>query len=438
MTISEFVKTECAINLERLRQMKEDDDVSFDIYFWESMDTILPTFFQQLSDAGLLSNGYVAHKVASIIDKAFNHTSLSPIHSIEDDPLEWFDAECIMGRTGAEIISDLKDRYYNTEFNGYLISNKRCSSVYYNPYTMKYHDTELAHGYYNDLTGIGWTGYPFEPKFAAQIIPNIAESLKMSRFRFDTTISKFPYTPAAHHDSLPVTWEEESLWDFLDIIDHVQDYKGDEFSRSPVQKFTIGDPFSYLVFIHFNGASEKATYLLYLVPMKDKDGKYTFITHLMPYQLPFAMSSTDIETTVESHRNFMASYLLKKRPTSIYYFHSPMNLLEPEDNKDLMWSFFISADEVALNDTLKSMMHINDGYLYLPKDYASILHLAQIQYENDGDVVYSYKSIEIINRTEISSIDAPEKVKDQIAKVYNLISKHDHLCHERGIALGLK
>lgn len=33
MTISEFVKAECAINLKRLRQMKEDEDVSFDIHF---------------------------------------------------------------------------------------------------------------------------------------------------------------------------------------------------------------------------------------------------------------------------------------------------------------------------------------------------------------------------------------------------------------------
>lgn len=432
MTISEFVKAECAINIDRLHKTT-DQDVSFDLNFWETINKILPPFFQQLSDAGLLSNGYVVHMLGDVIDKALNHKSFGPLQSIEINPTEWFGDDC--AKSGSQIISELKDQYFQKPYDGYTISNKRCSSVYYNPYTMTYHDLEKANGYYNDLTGIGWTGNPFDLKFAQRVIPLIASSLNMGRFNFDTTIKKFPYTPLIHHESLPVTWEEEAVWDFLEILEQIEAYKGDEFTRLPIKTYSTNNFNSYMVFIHFDGLCEKETYLLYLFGMKDEEGDDDFIiTHLMPYQLPLKMSQLDIDTVMCSHLEFMKKYLFTD-PSSIYRFHSPMNLLEPEDNKDPMWSFFILGSQVTIDSTIKKSMHVNDGYLYLPKDYASQLQLINIDCNKLADFIYNSDACEVSRSDDIDKLNIPDYMKAQIRKVYDLISKHDQNCYKRGLKL---
>lgn len=419
---------ECDLAIEDLKKNNSDDDIGMDISFWECMKITIPQLFKTLSEWEVLSHPITANMAADVITRALNHRTLgAPIRSIEDAPYDWLDD----AQDVEKAMAFLETFYGKSNDDGYYLQNRRCPSVFYDPCTKTYSDNEKADGYFNDLSGIGWTGRPFDPEFAKKTIPGLFERLDMARFNMDSIIHEFPYYPVVHHRSHPCTWEEECLWDFLDMISIGREVKPMTLHsfRYDNQQMT-----GYIILFRFNGSYEKDTYMLYVLPLTQHDpddGVETnqCIVHLMPYVLPYDMPKTACDIIYKSHMNFMSKYLVKY-PSSIGIFTARCNLLEPEDNADPIFNFFIPLNEVV-EDEERGISFIGGSTMHYNHDSYITITETTLQEDLQKPDFYNARIFDVSAPSELPDDEIPECVMDAIRKVYALIYIHDRNCMER-------
>lgn len=436
----DYLARECDEMIQYISKHGNPNDIDFDIRLWETLKTALPTFMQTLGDAGMLSNMMVANIIADIVTKAINHRCIGvPIRSIEDAPADWFDPN---DGPFQEQIANLESYYQNDELKneyGYFVSNRRCSSIYYDPYDKTYHDLEEADAYYNDLTGIGWYGRMYDPDFIEQLLPDLYNRLNMGRFHLDTTIHSFPHFPKAVHNSLPCTWEEEALWDFVDIVDNIM-HKEDLKESGPTKITQIDLKFfhGYLFFMRFNGEFEKDTYLLYVAPFLDNDPdepdglRGQCVVHLMPYSLPYDITESGIQTVYESHMNFMKKYMNpQKHLRSFFIFPSQQCQLEREDNVNPIFTFFTPTNEVSFKEfPLMRQIHQYEGIMNFSIVDAST--------EASADWTYTCDTHIIDSADDIAKLNILPPVKKAVQTVWNMIKRHDEMCKQRSIEIAAR
>ena len=424
---------ECDLAIENLRKGNPEEEIEMDVSFWECMKKALPELLTTLSEGDVLSHPFTANMAVDVISRAINHRTLgAPIWPIETAPRDWLANEQDIEKT----LAFLESLYGTKNDDGYMLQNRRCPSIFYDPHTKTYSDIEKADGYFNDLTGIGWTGRPFDPEFAKKVVPGLFERLDMGRYNFDSEIHNFPYYPVTGHKSHPCTWEEECLWDFLDIISIGREVKPMTLHNFSYDNLQLT---GYIILFRFDGFTDKDTYMLYVLPLMhyDPDTNTTThkcIIHLMPYTLPYDMNANAKDTILKSHMDFMAKYLVKY-PSSIGIFTSRCNLLEPEDNTNPMFNFFIPLDEVVENEeggrlfiggSIKHYEH--DTYLKIAEST-----LSKDLYRNSD--IYNAYIFDVAKPTDIPADAIPECVMQAACEVYALICRHDIKCMERRVQI---
>lgn len=409
---------ECDLVIEDLKQKNPPEEIDFDINFWETMKEVIPKLLQRLSDADILSHPMTANMALDVIGRAINHRTLgAPVHTIEEDPSEWFDPSQNIDKA-MEFVNSL---YGEKIDDGYMLQNRRCSSIFYDPYTKTYSDIELSDGYYNDLTGIGWTGNPYNKDFVKKYAPAIFERLNMDRFNFDSKIQSFPYYPVETHKSLPCTWEEECIWDFLYVASMTMDTK---FEVNP-SAMSYGRLHGYLFVIRYHGSYENDSYLLYILPIEGENERDFCVVHLMQYVLPYDMKEDALNTIKKSHMDFMQK-LIPSYPQSIMIFQSGSELLEREDCHDPTFTFFIPLDDVN-DDRFQSgnEYHINNKH-----DSLQLTAIPTVFTDKQPDVAYEADIFDIVTPDDAPS-DIPASVLFNLRKVYDMIVHHDKECAKR-------
>lgn len=423
---------ECDLAIENLKRDNPDDDVSMDVSFWECMKVALPQLLMTLSEGGVLSHPITANMASEVISRAMNHRTLgAPIRSIEEAPYDWFDESQDIEKAMAFL-----ETFYGKEDNdGYLVQNRRCPAIFYDPHTKTYCDVEKADGYFNDLTGIGWTGRPFDPEFAKRTAPELFERLDMGRFNVDSKIHEFPYYPTAQHNSHPCTWEEECYWDFLDAISP----SNQESEPMTDHSFVFDDRVmtGYLILIRFKGTTDSSTYLLYALPFyhydeeTDKVERFC-IVHLMQYAFPYDMPTSATEIIYKSHKDFMAKYL-PTFPGALCVYSSSCNLLEPDDNANPIFNFFVSVDNIYEDDE----HHFVPGTTKHYERGAYIKTIGSSVPSEDRPIEDFYNALifDIEKPSDLPRATIPDPVMEAVNTVYAMICRHDVKCAERQLEL---
>ena len=429
----ERIKHECDLAIKELQKNYTPEEIDMDIQIWTCLKEAIPELLMRLSEGGVLSNMTSANMAADIITRAINGRTLgAPIHTIEDAPYEWLDD----GQDIEKSMAFLESLYGTENEDGYMLQNRRCSSIFYDPHTKQYSDNELMDGCHNDLTGVAWVGRPFDQDYAKAIMPLIYDRLDMGRFHCDGIIHSFPYYPVSQHRSIPATWEEECVWDFLSMMQYVS-FKDIKPKITPnTREYTPGIMTGYICLIKFKCYDgEECTYMLYVMPLPhwDEKGKslveadVSCVVHLMPYTLPYNLDENALEIIRKSHMNFMSRYVPDFTARTLLIYPSTCNLLEPEDNIDSMFTFFMPIDELPDNEELG---YLQPGYDYEYPEVGTVRAVSPATADTAFRRFYDCKIFLTTTPADVPRY-VPSFVSEKILKVYGMICRHDDMCKQR-------